>query len=278
MDYPYQLEFTRYCKYQKHYADGTRLIMHKSLTNFWRYYQANSSTEANINAVRDTDIQTFLDGLETKLKLRKNTINKYISHLKCYFAFLYTHHLIDYYPVLEINGRKFNRKRVFVINWMPYLPQIAQIPGIHAVTVKMMCGIALGYLPKEVLKLRYAETMQQIKSASLRQYLQKHVDFKQQANPYLLAAKKGGCYSSDFHLCQEARADRSKLGMSLTLQYLRLSYVYSILNQKTFNDFQLEQKLRCNDKTLLYYRSNMFMYNTLRPFSLPKPNSKQKQS
>lgn len=278
MDYPYQPEFRRYCDYQKHYSDGTKLIMKKSLTNFWRYYSGNSVAAANINNVRDADIQAFLDDLETKLKLHKNTINKYLSHLKVYFTFLYTHHLINYYPVLEINGRKFNRERVFVINWMPYLPQIAKIPGIHPVTVKMMCATALGYFPEEVLRVHYRETVKQIHSPSLKKYLKEHVNFKQKADPYLLAAKKGGCYSSDFHLAQEAKVDRPKVGMSLTLQYLRLSYVYSILSQKKWNDLQLERKLRCNDKTLLYYRSNMFLYNKLRPFKLPKIDDSKKQS
>lgn len=271
-DYPYQKEFDLYCKVQKHYADSTMLVVRKSVAIFWKYYVANSNVEATINHVKSSDIQDFLNGLETKLGLKKNTINKYISHLKVYFTFLYTHHLIDSYPVVEINGRKFNRMHHYLINWMDKLPQIAQLDGIHPVTVKMMVGIALGYLPNEVLRLRYSDVIEQIKDSSLRQYIMKNVNFGISKDPYLLGKKFGGYYSSDYHLAQSVKADRKIIGMDITLQDLRLSYVYSILSEKDLTDEELERKLRVNDKTLFYYRQNMRSYNILTEFKLPKWN------
>ncbi len=270
MDYPYQNEFYRYCKVEKHYTDATMLIVEKSIANFWKYYVGNSNVEATINHVTSSDIQNFLNSLETNLGLKKNTINKYISHIKAYFTFLYTHHFIKTYPVLEISGRRFNRMHVYIIDWMDKLPQIVKIKGIHSVTVKMMLGIALGYLPDEVLRLRYDDVIDQIHDESLRQYLKKNTDFTADPNPYLLGKKYGGYYASDFHLSQFAKPDREKIGMDITLQNLRLSYVYSILNRKNQTDEQLQRILKVNAKSLFYYRQNMMRYNRLVEFKLPE--------
>lgn len=270
MDYPYQKEFNRYCKLEKHYTDATMLIVEKSLANFWKYYVANSSVEATINHVKGSDIQDFLNSLETNLGMKKNTINKYISHIKAYFTFLYSHHLIDNYPIIEISGRQFNRMHVYVINWMDKIPQIAKIDGIHPVTIKMMVGISLGYLPQEVLRLCYDDVITKVNNYDLRQYLKQNTNFTDESNPYFLSKKFGGYYVSDFHLAQAAKPDRDLIGMDITLQNLRLSYVYSILNQKNQTDEELERKLKVNAKSLFYYRENMMRYNKLVEFKLPE--------
>lgn len=273
MKYPYEHEFFEYCKTEKHYTDGTMLIVTRSIQTFWNYYKtSDNDSETKLNNIQASDIQNFLNSLETKLNLKKNTINKYLSHIRLYFTFLYSHHLIDNYPMLEINGRKFNRKHIYVINWMDKLPQIAKIPNIHPVTIKMMIGISLGYLPEEVLRLRYDDVFPQINSYELRRYLKLNCDFTNDDNPYILSKKKGGFYASDFHLAQEAKPDRDLIGMDITLQNLRLSYVYSILNNKNLTDEQLQRKLKVNAKSLLYYRQNMARYNTLNEFQL-KENS-----
>ena len=113
-----------------------------------------------------------------------------------------------------------------------------------------MLGIGLGYFPDEVLRLRYNDVIDQITAPSLRQYITENTDFDQDPNPYILGKKFGGYYASDFHLAQVARADRKKIGMDITLQNLRLSYVYSILNQEDLTDKELKKILRVNSKTL----------------------------
>ncbi|RVU76852.1 site-specific integrase [Lactobacillus xujianguonis] len=268
MKYPYENEFFAYCKNEKKYTDRTMLIVTKSVASFWNYYQ-NGADDATLDNIQATDIQNYLNSLETNLGMKKNTINKYISHLKVYFTFLYSHHLIKNYPVIEINGRRFNRKHIYVINWMDKLPQIAQIDGIHPETVKMMLAIALGYLPDEVLKLRYSDVYSKINSYELRQYLKKHTNFTNGDDPYILGKKFGGYYASDFHLSRRAEPDRKLIGMDITLQNLRLSFVYSILSREDMTDKQLQQKLKVNAKTLFYYRQNMMRYNILKEFELP---------
>lgn len=271
MKYPYEKEFIRYCKTEKHYSDSTMLVVNRSIAVFWKYYKDSYyDKEVKLDNVEASDIQNFLNNLETKLQMKKNTINKYLSHIRLYFTFLYSHKLVSQYPMLEINGRKFNRQHIYIINWMEKLPQIAQIENISPVTVKMMLGIGLGYFPDEVLRLRYNDVIDQITAPSLRQYITENTDFDQDPNPYILGKKFGGYYASDFHLAQVARADRKKIGMDITLQNLRLSYVYSILNQEDLTDKELKKILRVNSKTLFYYRQNMERYNTLKEFEMPE--------
>lgn len=276
MKFPYQNEFNFYCKNQKHYTPRTIIIVFKSITTFWNYFKNGTNTENTINDVQSSDIQAFLDSLETNLSFKENTINKYLSHIKLYFTFLYTHHLIENYPVLEINGRKFNRRKTYVIDWMKSLPEISQIPKIHHETVFMMTGISLGFKPDEVLKLRYQTVISKIKDNNLYKYIKNNIYISNYNdkyicnNPYLLSNKHGGYYNSDFHLAQKCFPDRKLIGMDITLQNLRLSYVYSILHQKDLTDKQLQEILRVNDKSLFYYRQNMMMHNNLVEFRLPE--------
>ena len=244
------------------------LIVNLSLATFWRYCKGNNN--ASLNELEASDIQNFLDSLETALQLKKSTINKYLSHIRLYFAFLYSHHLIDHYPMLEISGRKFSRKHVYLIDWMDYLPQIAAIPQIHPETIMMLVGIAKGFYPDEVLKLRYSDIIGSVTNPDLKRYIKEHLNFSQNSDPYILGKEFGGTYPADFHLVQRLIADRKKLGMEITLQSLRLSFVYSILNRKNMTDQELEKILRINGKTLAYYRENMLRYNSFKKFTLKK--------
>lgn len=268
MKYPYEEAFHKYCKDERHYADSTLLIVSRSIITFWNYVANGTDGDIKINDLQASDIQNFLDNLETKLNLKENTINKYLSHIRLYFTFLYSHGLIDHYPMLEINGRKFSRKRVYVIDWMEHLPEIAKIKNIHPETVLMMIGIAQGFKPDEVLKLRYSQIIDAIKDPGLKQYVKNNVNFKIDDDPYVVGKKYGGYYPSDFHLARMVESDRKLIGMPITLQSLRLSFVYSILNRKTLTDAELEKVLRVNAKTLFYYRDNMMRYNEFVEFKL----------
>ena len=269
MNYPYENEFLEYCKKQKHYADSTLLIVNRSLIIFWNYINSGAGENLALNNIQASDIQNFLNNLEIKLKLKESTINKYLSHVRLYFTFLYSHHLIAHYPMLEISGRKFNRQHVYKIDWMDKIEEIAQLKDIHPETIMMMIGIAQGYLPDEVLKLRYQTVEKKIKSSFLRKYLKNYLNFDNDANPYILGKKFGGYYPSDFHIAQKCIPDRKLIGMEITLQSLRLSYVYSILNRKNLTDQQLQDILHVKEKTLFCYRQNMMHYNQLIKFELP---------
>lgn len=270
MAYPYQKAFQRYCKQERHYADSTMQIVNLSINVFWRYFQGGSDEEPSIKEIQAANIQEFLDSLETNLDLKKNTINKYLSHIRLYFTFLYSHGLIDHYPMLEINGRKFNRQRRYVINWMPYIPKIAAIKNIHPETIMMLVAIAQGFTPNQALKLRYSSVIGGVTDPKLKYYIKSHLNFEQDDDPYILGKKFGGFYSSDFHLIQKVKPDRKLLGMELTLQSLRLDYVYSLLSQGKMTDDELMQKLHINAKTLVYYRQNMMQFTDLVEFKMPK--------
>lgn len=56
--------------------------------------------------------------------------------------------------------------------------------------------------------------------------------------------------------------------MPLTLQALRLSYVYSILSDSKKTDEELEEILRVNKRSLVYYRKNFLLYVNAEEFTL----------
>lgn len=269
-NYPYEKEFQNYCKKIKHYADSTLLIVNRSIITFWNFFKNSTNEEPSLSEIQASDIQNFLNSLEEKLHLKESTINKYISHIRLYFSFLYSHHLIEFYPMLEINGRKFNRQKVYVIDWMEKFPEIIKIPNIHPETIMMMVGISQGFNPNEVLKLRYFDIINKILNTDVKDYIKTHLNFEKDDNPYILGKKFGGYYPSDFHLAQRCFPDRKLIGMDITLQNLRLSFVYSILNRKNMTDDKLEKILRVDSKSLFYYRENMMRYNKLVEFKLPK--------
>lgn len=259
MAYPYQKRFVDYCKKERKLTDSSIVITEKSIQTFWNYY-ANGIDDASIDNVTETDLRNFLNSLETELNFKKNTINKYLSHLKVYFAYLYSRHLIKNYPILMINGRYWSRKHDVVINWMDKLPEIAKIDGLNPLTVKFMIGIYLGYEPKEVLHLRYKTAIHELKNDDLKQYLKVHCDFSHGDNPYIIAKKGGGAYASDFNLARKIEPDREVLGIPLTLQSLRLSYIYSYIADESKTDEEIRQILHINQKSLLYYRKNLLLY------------------
>lgn len=267
MAFPYKNQFNLYCKNEKKLSTNTIDLANKSVNTFWNYY-ATGSDDPNINIVNETDIRNFLDSLETELKFKKNTINKYLSHLKMYFTYLYSHQFIDNYPILTISGRNFSRKQTYKINWMDKLPQIAQIDNIHPETIKFMAAISLGYKPTEVLSLRLNTLLNGLKDEGLKQYLKNHTEFHGSDNPYIISKKDGGHYASDFHIVQNIQPDKKLLGMPLTLQALRLSYVYSILSDSKKTDEELEEILRVNKRSLVYYRKNFLLYVNAEEFTL----------
>ena len=155
MNFPYEKEFRTYCKQKKKLADSTISLAAKSITTFWNYYAANVGPDANVNDVRAGDIRNFLDSLETKLNFKSNTVNKYLSHIKMYFVFLSEYGYIITYPLLTMRGNKFDRKQKYIINWMPYLPDLIKVEDIHPETIKMMAAIAAGFKPKEIIVVNY---------------------------------------------------------------------------------------------------------------------------
>lgn len=267
MSYPYKKNFRNYCKTEKRLTDASIVLTEKSADTFWNYY-INSVDNPDINSVTETDLRNFFNSLETQLHFKKNTINKYVSHIKTYFTYLYSHHLIDNYPVVMISGRHWNRQHDVVINWMDKLPEIAQIDGLNPITVKFLLATALGYKPDEILQLRFNTVMRQLNNDILIDYIGNHCDFSHGDNPYLISKKNGGFYASDFNLARAIEPDREILGMQLTLQSLRLSYVYSKLSDKTKTDEDLKQILRINQKSLLYYRKNLLLYVHTHEFKL----------
>lgn len=268
MNFPYEKEFRTYCKQKKKLADSTISLADKSVTTFWNYYAANVDSDANVNDVRAGDIRNFLASLETKLHFKSNTVNKYLSHIKMYFVFLSEYDYIITYPLLSLRGNKFDRKQKYIINWMPYLPDLIKIKDIHPETVKMMAAIAAGFKPKEIVVLKTNDLLKHVDNDEVKQYIKDHTDYSKSADPYIFARKNGEPYASDFNINQRIAPDRQIIGMQLTTHKLRMSFVYSILSDHQLSDNQILKTLRITLKSLTYYRKNMTLYVETEDFKL----------
>lgn len=271
MTFPYENKFRIYCKQKKQLAPSTILLAAKSITTFWNYYATNIGPNASINDVTTSDIRNFLDSLEQKMHFKSNTVNKYLSHLKMYFVFLAEYGFINSYPLFTLRGNKFDRKQKYVINWMSHLNELIQIKQLHPETIKMMTAISLGYKPDEILTMRINTLLDQITDSHLREYLQTHTGYTQDANPYLFATKSGDHYASDFNINQKIAPDRDLIGMQLTSHKLRMSFVYSILSNPKLSDEKILKTLRIPLKSLNYYRKNMMLYVETTEFKLIQP-------
>ncbi|WP_308557059.1 integrase [uncultured Lactobacillus sp.] len=268
MSFPYEKEFRTYCKQKKKLADSTISLAAKSITTFWNYYASNVGADANVNDVRSGDIRNFLDSLETQLHFKSNTVNKYLSHIKMYFVFLSEYGYIITYPLLTLRGNRFDRKQKYIINWMPYLPELIKNKYIHPDTVKMMAAIAAGFKPKEIIVLRTSELLKHLDNEELKKYITSHTNYEKNSDPYLFARKNGEPYASDFNVNQRIAPDRQIIGMPLTTHKLRMSFVYSILSNHQLSDNEILHTLRITLKSLTYYRKNMTLYVETEDFTL----------
>ena len=254
MNFPYEKEFRTYCKQKKKLADSTISLAAKSITTFWNYYAANVGPDANVNDVRAGDIRNFLDSLETKLNFKSNTVNKYLSHIKMYFVLLSEYGYIITY----------------IINWMPYLPDLIKVEDIHPETIKMMAAIAAGFKPKEIIVLKTNDLLKHIDNDEVKEYIKVHTNYEKSNNPYIFARKNGEPYASDFNINQRIAPDRKIIGMPLTTHKLRMSFVYSILSNHQLSDNDILKTLRITLKSITYYRKNMTLYVETEDFTLSK--------
>lgn len=53
----------------------------------------------------------------------------------------------------------------------------------------MLVGIAQGFYPDEVLKLRYSDIIGGVTNPDLKRYIKEHLNFSQNSDPYILGKK-----------------------------------------------------------------------------------------
>lgn len=263
--YPYQDEFARWCRYSQQLSPKSIFNANHVLTNFFNYARRNFAQDG-VASLTVTEVRDYLDQLDAKEHLSVTTINKYISYLKKYFYFLNTTGIIDNYPLLELKGISFERRKTYVINWMDHIADF--IPVVrHEFTIYLLTLTALGYKSRDLLKVHWSQVKDRIKDQTVKDYIHGQLDFTENPDPYLFAARGGEPYASTNNVMQLAKGDKLLIkDWPMTLTNLRLSYVYSVIASGRYTDGELLGILDCDLKRLAYYQYNA-SYCHLIPYS-----------
>ena len=104
MEYPYREKFLSWAKDVKHYRESTVMLYDYTVNSFYNYFYSQSEHGNDIRLVRPQDITNYLVNIQEQHHIVANTANKYYFHLKKYFTFLYSNHLIDEYPLIDLKN------------------------------------------------------------------------------------------------------------------------------------------------------------------------------
>lgn len=260
--YPYQVQFARWEKNIQHLSQKSISNADHCLTNFFNYAQGNFASP-ELEDIKASDIRDYLNQLDTKEHLATTTINKYTSYIKKYFYYLHSAGIVENYPLLDLKGQSFNRKKTFVINWMDYISDfIGKVH--HPYTIYLFELTALGYTSNELLSIRFSDIKDKIKDKRVKDYFLTTLAFDKDSDPFIFASRSGAPYSSTNNIMQLVKEDKEIFPqVKLTLTSLRLSYVYSLVTNEELNDAILLKKLRCTKRNLAYYQYNASYCNLI---------------
>lgn len=251
MLFPYEKNFNQWCTSQN-LAPRTLTSINQSIYYFWNYFLQNSNSEPKVSNVSAQDIRAFIDHLEQDQNKTISTINKYVTHLKKYFSFLYDHQLVKNYLFTDLHGYTFDRTPHICIDWIDQLDEIITWPEISLDCKKVLILIAHGFDPKQFLNLSKAN-ISRIKDSSYRSLLLTNTE----ENPLIFQTKTGKQISALTSLTRKIAPDKDILNFDLTPGKLRLSYIYYKVNNPSLSDLKLMEILHCNRKSLTYYRNQL---------------------
>ncbi|MDE7056298.1 MAG: site-specific integrase [Lactobacillus sp.] len=266
--YPYQSQFETWATSVRHLANTTVVRASLAVNSFWNYYRTVAVNNCSLNDITESDIRSYLINLENREHLKASTINKYLSYIKIYFDFLFSHQIINTYPPFNIKGNFTSRKRNYIIGWNHQLSKIINIPNINVKSIALLTAVNLGFKPDDILSLRFSDIEPNLDNSKLRDYFVDHLDFKNSNNPFLFQNRSGKPYTLKTSLYVSLSNDSKALGFPLTITYLRLSYIYTLLTENNLSDPQLIEKLKISPKSLIYYKTQLITNISTKSFEI----------
>ncbi|WP_076461489.1 tyrosine-type recombinase/integrase [Limosilactobacillus caccae] len=255
--FPYQEKYLNWCETVDLLSTRSVQLSQFVINDFFAYYADQHSTDQiGLNQVTNADIRNYIAHLKEDRHLASRTVNKYISHLKKYFTYLYEQKLIKNYPLTTIKGLSFNRSGHYQIGWQRDIRLM--IGHVKPATIKLLLAISCGYHPDELLQLKWGDINSRLEDDRLSAALKKAPDFQLANDDYLFtdgrSEDSGRPLTSMVALANRVKDDREVLNLNLAPSKLRNSFVYSQVIREDMTDHQLMQLLHCNQKTLSYYR------------------------
>lgn len=250
-DFPYIKNFNDWCS-TRHLRPQTVVSINQSVSYFWNYYLANSEHEPTLDLLTGQDIRSFLINLEVSEHRSVQTINKYVTHLKKYFSFLYDHELMPNYVLTDIKGHTFDRTPRFCVDWIDHLDEIVASSKVSLDTKKLLILIAHGFKPEELLSLQVPDTLTKVNNPTYQEILASpKLDG---VEPLIFHTKKGRPLSALPSLSRRILSDREILNLDLVPGKLRLSYIYRLVNDSSLSDDDLTRLIDSPRKSITYYR------------------------
>lgn len=264
--YPYQPQYEFYLTTVKQYKERTLIDAEIVLSKFWKFYLTDETSTSEIKDVKESNIRSFFNYSEKVSKYKNSTLNKFLVHLKSYFAWLTDHNLIAKTPTLFVAGRPIPRKNTFVLNWNFYIADFIENEKLSLDTKKILLTISFGYLIDDLIDLQWADLKQQVNSKMKKaSVIINFINENMIDHKFVFDSKKighvGEKLKTNRALRYALKKDAKNLPFEANLINIRQSYVYTLVNDKEQSDKALMQKLHCNQKTLTYYRDNLLLFN-----------------
>lgn len=261
--FPYENQYEFYLITVKQYKARTLTNAKFAVTKFWNFY-LGGDTNASICNVQESDVRSFFNYAETKIHFKNSTLNKFLVHLKSYFAWLNSHNLIKKLPTLFIDGRPIQRKSTVIINWFPYLEDFLQDNRLDLITKKTLLAISLGFSPNELIKIRNKDVASRLNGRTNTKVTNFNFLISNMDDYYFTSSKHGHIgepLQTSEVLRRKLRHDNKFLPFKSNLLSLRQSYVYSEVINTALSDDDLLSLLNCNRKTLNYYKDNSLLFD-----------------
>ena len=257
MEYPYREKFLSWAKDVKHYRESTVMLYDYTVNSFYNYFYSQSEHGNDIRLVRPQDITNYLVNIQEQHHIVANTANKYYFHLKKYFTFLYSNHLIDKYPLIDLKTYKVNKYTNITLGWQQYLPEIFKIAELSDDAKLELFLISQNIEPKGLLNITFGQ---------LRNFNTENIgilldNIEVKPDNYFVFSLKNDPekpLNSLNSLLMRVRPDEEILNMTLAPSKLRQSYIYNyLLTNKDKSEIELLNHLHLSIKSLVYYRQNL---------------------
>lgn len=237
-----------------------------SLHDFFDYLiEHNNQFKASLNVtdIHDGDIVSYKQYLEHELSYSPSTINKILSNLNVYFAYLFSNKITKEFPTLNIKSLTVEKQSDFPTRVFTDLPKYLNDVHLHIYTRLLILIISKGFNYQEALSSGFYQTFDQLAfNSDEKAFLSEYREFIEPWQSFwgtknLFLSRNKGAQSpllSVSALYRSLKADSEQLNLDLSAKKLSTTIVLIALSQKRPNQEQLQLIDKLDANSLLYYR------------------------
>lgn len=132
-------------------------------------------------------------------------------------------------------------------------------------TIKLLVLISLGYDLNQLLKVKWHSIANNIHDTQIKKYIQKNVVFENFDDPTIFQSQSvpGKPLTCLNTIEKKVKLDQDKTKLPLLPTKLRQGYILSLVSDDTKTDKQLKDMLKCDSKSLSYYKHCASYYNLI---------------